>query len=149
MDDAEGNLFVLDTGGLYLDTDGDGIPDWWERMYSGTATGLVANADSDGDGHTELEEYITQYDPGDAGSVFRVIEVYRPDPDVPWQWTITWETTSDRMYKVYAHDDLKTPWPAQPLYQVQGDGTPKSYTNTQQNLQPRFYRISVEIYDGP
>ena len=38
IDAGEGNLFVLDTGGQYFDLDGDGMPNWGERIYSGNIT---------------------------------------------------------------------------------------------------------------
>jgi hypothetical protein len=47
-----------------VDTDGDGIPDWWERKY-----GLDPNdpsdgaKDSSGDGYTNLEKYLNGTDP--------------------------------------------------------------------------------------
>jgi len=145
IDDAEGNIFVLDTGGKYLDSDGDGMPNWWERLYSGSSTGLVATADSDGDGHTDFEEYISRCHPGDPDSVFHVGDVAHPDPAHPWQWVITWDTVVERLYKVYSHTNLMTSWPATPVCQVEGDGGTKSYTNTIENTQPRFYRITVEM----
>jgi len=39
------------------DTDGDGIPDYWEEQYCGTATCMDPNEDLDGDGLTNLEEF--------------------------------------------------------------------------------------------
>lgn len=48
------HLFSFD---IQVDTDGDGIPDWWEIFYFGGPTNAVASADPDGDGLTNLEEY--------------------------------------------------------------------------------------------
>ncbi len=145
IDDAQGNIFVLDTGGKYLDSDTDGMPNWWERLYSGTSTGLVANADSDGDGHTDLEEYIARSHPENPGSVFHVTEVTRPDPEHPSDWVLTWNSVVERLYKVFSHTNLSTAWPTSPVCQVEGNGGPQSYTNTTENSQPRFYRITVEM----
>ncbi|MBP7934137.1 MAG: hypothetical protein KA354_05755 [Phycisphaerae bacterium] len=39
----------------FLDTDGDGLPDWWERLYFTLDTG--PRVDPDGDGLLNLEEY--------------------------------------------------------------------------------------------
>lgn len=46
-----------------FDSDGDEIPDWWELLYFGSATGASATEDSDGDGLTNLEEYLARTDP--------------------------------------------------------------------------------------
>src|SRR5258708_6045677 len=45
------------------DTDHDGIPDAWEIKYAGNLTRFSATSDSDGDGATDLEEYLAGTDP--------------------------------------------------------------------------------------
>ena len=50
------------------DSDGNGLPDWWDYNYFGD-TGIVAAADSDSDGFSNLMEYQDASDPRDAGSV--------------------------------------------------------------------------------
>ena len=47
----------------YLDSDHDGLPDWWERIRGTNPNSAAgdfsdANADSVGDGYTELERYL-------------------------------------------------------------------------------------------
>jgi hypothetical protein len=39
-----------------IDSDGDGLPDWWEMQYFGNL-GQGANGDPDGDARTNLQEY--------------------------------------------------------------------------------------------
>lgn len=46
-----------------FDSDADGLPDWWELQHSGSITGMVASADLDGDGFTNLQEYIADTNP--------------------------------------------------------------------------------------
>lgn len=145
IDDGEGNLFVLDTGGRWTDTDGDGIPNWWERIHTGDGSNMVASADSDGDGRSNLEEFISKCDPNNAESVFEVYGMEDPPPDHPWKWVLTWNTAKDRRYSVFMHDDLMSQWPTAAVYQVDGDGAPKSYTNTFQSARHRFYRLGVEV----
>ncbi len=40
------------------DTDGDGMPDWWERRYATDPDNADNNSDPDGDGYTNLEAYL-------------------------------------------------------------------------------------------
>ena len=58
-------LFLCDTGGLYYDWDGDGIPNWWEARYSpvGDKMSMLANDDSDGDGVSNFAEFVAYTDP--------------------------------------------------------------------------------------
>lgn len=44
------------------DTDGRGLPDWWQREYFGNL-GVDPGADPDGDGWTNLQEYKAATDP--------------------------------------------------------------------------------------
>ncbi|MHC4259238.1 MAG: S8 family serine peptidase [Planctomycetota bacterium] len=41
----------------FLDSDGDGLPDWWERKYFGDPCAADPNFDADADGLANLEEY--------------------------------------------------------------------------------------------
>lgn len=49
------------------DTDGDGLPDWWEQLYGlDPANGADALADRDGDGWNNLKEFQLSTDPQTA-----------------------------------------------------------------------------------
>lgn len=48
------NVFSFD---VTYDTDGDGMPDWWEIYHFGSATGGTASADADTDGLNNLDEF--------------------------------------------------------------------------------------------
>lgn len=51
---------------VVLDSDGDGMPDEWEKRYGLNPNDPSdANADKDGDGFTNLEEYLAKTDPTD------------------------------------------------------------------------------------
>jgi hypothetical protein len=54
-----------------VDADSDGLPDWWEKKHGGTATALSATADLDGDGYSNLQEYLASSDPLDLRSALR------------------------------------------------------------------------------
>ncbi len=67
-EDVDGELFVTGySGNTYriepADTDNDGLPDWWEAAYFGSATGSAPATDSDGDRFTNVEEYRAGTDP--------------------------------------------------------------------------------------
>jgi pectate lyase len=50
--------------GSDVDSDGDGMPDWWEKKYGLDPNDPSdASKDSDGDGYTNLEEYLNGTDP--------------------------------------------------------------------------------------
>lgn len=51
-----------------LDTDGDGIPDYWEEEYFDCIDCADPDDDPDDDGHTNLEEYLGDTDPTDPTS---------------------------------------------------------------------------------
>jgi subtilisin-like proprotein convertase family protein len=55
---GSGGKLFLSTTPPPLDTDRDGIPDYWETTLGENPTNFSANADRDGDGYTDLEEYM-------------------------------------------------------------------------------------------
>lgn len=56
--------FIYD--GALPDSDGDGIPDWWEDKYSTDANAANADVDGDSDGVNNLAEYRAGTDPTGA-----------------------------------------------------------------------------------
>lgn len=64
------------------DTDGDGIPAYWEQEFFGGATNAVAGIDSDGDGIDNLGEYIALTLPNDSNSVFTFTAEFTPTSGV-------------------------------------------------------------------
>ena len=54
---------VLTIGSNVIDTDGDGLPNWWELKYYGNITNAVATANSGVTGWNNLDCYNRQADP--------------------------------------------------------------------------------------
>ena len=55
-------IYSAQASGVCWDIDGNGLPDWWEMQYFGHL-GNDPNADPDGDGYTNLEEYNNHSNP--------------------------------------------------------------------------------------
>jgi len=84
------------------DSNGDGIPDSWGMQYFGQAV-ISASADPDGDGASNLMEYLAGTNPTSASSVFR--------PSGTWSgsaFTLNFSTIAGRNYKVWWSVDLAT-----------------------------------------
>lgn len=157
------NGFVCDTGGLYYDWDGDGIPNWWEARYSrtGSKTGLAANADDDGDGMTNYGEFVAYTNPTNAMSKFvigltqiEVVPVARRLALAPLSsamasasgkaFALKWDSVQGRVYSVYACEDLSKGWDADPVEKIDGTGEPIEYVPPQAKA-AGFFKVTVEM----
>jgi subtilisin family serine protease len=56
-----------------VDTDGNGLPDWWELQYFGHLTGTDPGADPDHDGESNLAEFLAGTDPTNPFSVLELM----------------------------------------------------------------------------
>ena len=77
--------------GTALDSDGDGIPDWWMLLHFGHATGQAgdlsrAGDDSDGDGMSNWQEWIAGTDPRDGSSRLRMLMPVRNQSGINLSW---------------------------------------------------------------
>ncbi len=61
---------------LIIDSDADGVPDSWELANFGNLTNS-ATTDADGDGSSNLQEFLDGTNPADANSVLRHITIVR------------------------------------------------------------------------
>lgn len=68
------------------DLDANGLPDAWEIQYFGH-TGVDPDADPDGDGMSNLREYLPGTNPTNAASAFRILSAAKINNDMLLDWT--------------------------------------------------------------
>jgi hypothetical protein len=85
----------------------DGVPNVWRLQYFGpdylTDPRVPANADPDGDGASNLQEYLAGTNPLDANSVFKLRGIRL----VP---AIDWDSVPNTVYQVLRKDAGSTNW---------------------------------------
>lgn len=122
-----------------LDTDGDGIPDWWEIEHFGGATNAVATAWAANEVNTLLEAYIAGLDPHDPAASLSVAA----EADATEGFTLRWDAIPGRLYNVYRALNLME---SNPFVLLESDISDGAFTDAEPVDAPqRFYRISVRL----
>ncbi len=70
---------------ISADSDGDGLPDAWEIARFGNLS-QGPNGDPDGDGFTNLQEYLADTDPADGNSYLRITGIHRVANSMQIDW---------------------------------------------------------------
>jgi len=87
------------------DSDGDGMPDDWETRNGLRPDAADGAGDPDGDGATNLREFLAGTDPRNPGSVFR-LSVAREGRG----WSLRFTAQADRSYRLEISDSVAGPW---------------------------------------
>lgn len=145
-----GTTEVRLTGLVIVDTDDDGMPDWWEDRF-GLNKNNPADAalDLDGDGASNLGEFRAGTVPSNSNSVFRLIAIQREAGSL----RLTWTTVGGKSYR------LQTNAPSfggsftnnfadlSPLITIPGSGestTNYLHSGGATNVAGRYYRVRLE-----
>ncbi len=128
------------------DLNNDGIPDAWEILNFGT-TNIDVNADADGDGSSNLQEYYAGTNPNDINDSLRITSVARGDV-TPNSTTLHWTTVPSRFYTIQYRPSLdpSSLWTDSVGY---GFGVGSSTFNTGHTNDFEFYRIRAYRPLGP
>lgn len=127
------------------DTDGDSIPDNWTSAHFGHPTGQLADRsratdDADGDGTTNLQEFLAGTDPKLGSSSLRTLAASQNGAD----FTFTFTSNVGKTYRVEASEDL-APSSWQVLTdQLFGTGATITISDPIDASRPRrFYRAAL------
>lgn len=122
------------------DRDGDGMTDGFELAYFGSPTAGDSNADGDGDGVKNVDEFVAGTAPNNGASAFRILNIA---PNSPSTQVITWSSVPGKRYQVWFRDDLASGnWQLVPDSFVAAGNT-ASYTTGTTGLTKRYYRVQV------
>ncbi|MBK1792142.1 LamG-like jellyroll fold domain-containing protein [Persicirhabdus sediminis] len=127
---------------MIIDSDGDGIPDYWEIMH-----GLDPNDPTDGagdlsgNGYSNLNEYLAGTDPNNPADFFRT-EMRKTDNGSAID--ISWFSVANRKYSILKSTNM-VDWTT---YAADISATPpenKATVETPANEAAGFYRVKVEM----
>ncbi len=96
---------VIDYRNATRDTDGDGLPDWWESLYYGNATNALPQALA-ANGFSNLQCYWLGLNPINPLSTFKVQGVSQPRTGYP---QISWNSIGGKTYCVEYANSLAVP----------------------------------------
>ncbi|MGD0088196.1 MAG: S8 family serine peptidase [Verrucomicrobiota bacterium] len=125
-----------------VDTDGNGLPDWWELQYFGHLTGTDPNADPDQDGMNNLAEWIAGTNPTNVASNLRLTLVSATNSGGT---VVSWSSVAGKNYWLERSTNLLTGFNA--IVNTNIAATAPTNTLTDPAILPgsaRFYRVGVE-----
>ena len=123
-----------------IDSDGDGLADWYEYNHSGSATDMLAHADSDGDGLDNLDESRAGTSPTDPSAQFIITQTETSNEGLE----LTWQSELGQTYRITYSDDLINDGFTQTLKSNIAATPPLNQFTVPTDSTHTFYRIEVE-----
>ena len=125
------------------DTDGDGLPDWWEMAYfESSRTAAAPDGNPDEDPALNRDEYGANTDPGDGESFLHLTDIRRAASNSS---ALTWTTAAGRRYAVMSSTNLALPGAAATSAVVTSYAEPLNvWTGATESGQAAMFWISAE-----
>jgi hypothetical protein len=123
------------------DSNANGLPDAWERIYFG-ALGVNPDADADEDGMSNREEYLAGTNPTNATDRLRITAFSGPPGGT--NVSLSWSSVATRFYAIQKTIDLAVPaWTDSGLGLISPGGsfTTRAFNDT--NATVRLYRVEA------
>jgi hypothetical protein len=140
IDDLNRTIDAFTTG---LDSDADGVPDWWMLGYFGHAEGRADDSsrafdDADADGRSNADEYLNGMNPRSAIADFALrIAPYDSTGSIA---VLMWPANGEASYTVqYADDLVELDWSDLPDTFVTVAN--RAYYSVPADQPARFYRV--------
>jgi len=140
---------VVDYWNGALDTDDDGLPDWWESHYFGSITNALPSAPA-ANQFSNLQCYWLGLDPTNPNSTFRAQAGLQAGPGYP---QISWSSVGGKSYAVEYADGLTSGASFTPALMVTETNVPAGVESTETfvddgtltggppGTSSRFYRV--------
>jgi len=137
---------VIDYWNGNLDSDADGLPDWWESRYFGNVTNTAPETLS-ANGRSHLENYQIGFDPTDPNAVFEM-EFNLPLGGYP---EIQWPSVGGKTYAVEVASQLDA---AEGFIEaavitetnaLAGEPATGRFSDESPNPSNRFYRVNLIV----
>jgi subtilisin family serine protease len=136
---SKGRLNILKA----IDTDSDGLPDWWERRYFGGYTNANPGADGNSNGVSNLNEWLTGASPTYLGAILSPLP---PEP-ASTNLVIRWSSETGNLYRVERSTNLLMG--SGGFVPISGDVAASPPSNTYTDTAPtaaqtHFYRVELQ-----
>ncbi|MCX6874637.1 MAG: S8 family serine peptidase [Verrucomicrobia bacterium] len=127
-----------------VDTDSNALPDWWETGYFGSLGNNPAD-DPDGDGFTNLQEYLIGSQPDNPASGLAIAHTEIVQNGANRDFRLSFPTATGVTYRVERNDNLAVGTWVQLGSEVSGTGNPATASDAGAvTLHPRrFYRVRI------
>jgi hypothetical protein len=119
------------------------MSDDWENTYLGGTNAALGAAmeDRDGDGFSNLHEYIAGTDPTNAASLLKFMQV---SPGATTNFVLNWASATDKVYSVKRIVDLMTPPWQTVASNITATPPMNVYTVSVTGVESGFYRVNVQ-----